>query len=264
MKISMLLYGVKVRFSVPDVPLTRSRLKSAIERMKTGQVKEYWVQDYVKKNGKKLGFSNLVQHEIGADFTGVYQGKRVKIEVEVLSGNFIKHGHGRGWANILVVLSPVGQRIKGIKTIYLNLEDFVRWWWPRSGGYKAMKDIERRLDWVANVFASEFREACGDKDREMSTCSECDLCPYFGGTVEGDELCQFIDSPHDHPGFATEYFRAMATHYLKKRRLLEKVLSGKISTTKIFKRICPSCGKKFEPHFPNQIYCSKYCLKRSA
>lgn len=244
MKISMLLYGVKVRFSVPDVPLTRSRLKSVIERMKAGKVKEYWVQEYVKKNGKKLGFSNLVQREIGADFTGVYQGNRVKIEVEVLSGNFIKHGHGRGWANILVVLSPVGPRIKGIKTIYLNLEDFVRWWWPRSGGYKAMNDIERRLDWVAGVFESEFREACGDRGRESSTCPECDLCPYFE--------------------FTPEYFREIATHYLKKRGILGKVLSGGLSLKMIFQRTCPACGKKFKLNFPRQFYCSKYCFKRSA
>lgn len=61
MRIYVELYGEKVAFDVPYVPLTENRLKSAMERMTAGRVKEYWVQRYVKENAKKLEFSKLIQ-----------------------------------------------------------------------------------------------------------------------------------------------------------------------------------------------------------
>lgn len=233
MRIYVELYGEKVAFDVPYVPLTENRLKSAMERMTAGRVKEYWVQRYVKENAKKLDFSKLTQHDIGPDFTGFYHGKRVRIEVEVMNKNFVRHKHGPRWADILVVLSPTGPEINGIKTIYLDLKDFVQWWWPRSGGYKVQKSIDNKLEQVASAFAYLFQEKCNDKDRDMATCPYCDLCPYFAGWIDGDELCQVISVPYDQPGAAAEYFRAQAVRYLKKNRLLGKVLGGKVSPTEV-------------------------------
>jgi hypothetical protein len=228
MKVHMELYGEKVKFDVPDVPLTKSRLKTAMDCMRNGHVREYWVQRYVKENAKKLKFSRLAQHRTGPDFTGFYRGKRVRIEVEVKKENFILHKHGPGWADMLIVLSPEGPEIKGMKTIYLDLKDFVRWWWPRSGGLEVLNSIELRLDQIASAFAYFFQEGCNDKERDMATCPNCNSCPYFGGWIEDDELSRVIDTPYDLPGAAREYFRANAVHYLKKNGLLEKVLSGEI------------------------------------
>jgi len=36
------------------------------------------------------------------------------------------------------------------------------------------------VDAIAEEFHRRFVLECGDKDRDMSVCPECDLCPYFG------------------------------------------------------------------------------------
>jgi hypothetical protein len=208
-------------------------------------------------------FSKVKWRTEGADFEGFYQGKRVKIEIEKSTKEYLQHGHGAGFADIVVVLLPRGPKIEGVKVVKLDLEHFIKWWWPRAGWYKHWKEAWERLDWVAKAFASEFRANCPDKEREMATCPECDLCPYFAGHIEDDELRRFLRIQYDQVGAASEYFRALAARHLKKMGLLEKVLSGEVSPDQIFTRVCPTCKREFHPFFPDQLYCSKHCLEQA-
>ncbi len=169
---------------------------SGYERAEKGDIREYWAQEYVKDNYKGLGFSQIEgPFETGPDFKGIYKGQRVVVEVERTCESFVEHGHHEDPrfrdVNVLIVLSPsepsedINSKLP--KTIIrIDIDDFVEWWHPRARAYAKTKRIQSIIKLIADEFQSRFVRDCCDKDRDMSTCPHCDLCPYFGeGTAYG-------------------------------------------------------------------------------
>ena len=164
--------------------------KNAYERAKSSDIREYWIQKYVEENYTKLGFSKIEgPFEAGPDFKGIYKGKEVIVEVERDCRSYISHKHHKDErfkkVSILIVLNP-SEPPKEIKNklpetiIHIDVDDFVKWWRPKAKAYAKEKRIQNIIDLVAGEFQKKFVRDCDDKNRDMSTCPECDLCPYFG------------------------------------------------------------------------------------
>jgi hypothetical protein len=169
---------------------TPPKEKDAHERAKNSDIREYWIQEYIKENYKKLGFSKLEgPFEVGPDFQGVFKGKKVKVEAEREYKSFLTHRHHEDErfkkVNILIVLNPseapLMLREKLPETIlYIDVNDFVEWWRPKAKTYAKTKRIQQIIDMIAGEFQRRYVINCQDKDRDMSTCPDCDLCAYFG------------------------------------------------------------------------------------
>lgn len=167
-----------------------SSRKSGHERARNSDIREYWIQEYIKENHTKLGFSKIEgPFDIGPDFKGVYKGKKSIIEAERDFQSFIEHEHHEDErfkeVNILIVLNPL-QPTKEIKSklpktiIYIDIDDFIQWWRPKARTYSKTKKIQSLINLIAEEFQRRFVSECCDIERDMSTCPECDLCPYFG------------------------------------------------------------------------------------
>ena len=164
--------------------------KDATERAQTSDIREYWIQMYVKESYRKLGFSRLEgPFESGPDFRGVYRNRNAVVEVERDYQSFIHHRHHLDAAfskvNVLVVLTPLHPprdvREKLPKHIvYLDIPDFVEWFRREAKRYADTKRIQTIIDLIAGEFQRRYMSQCREKERDMSTCPDCDLCPYFG------------------------------------------------------------------------------------
>ncbi len=98
---------------------------------------EYWLQRYIKENNRQMGFTDFHgPYNIGPDFKGVYQGKRVKIEVEWDYANYIQHKHPPDFADILIVgtykAAPERLREKLPRfIIHVDSAEVIKWAQPR-------------------------------------------------------------------------------------------------------------------------------------
>jgi len=179
-----------------DLKIKKTSLrKRGHERAESSDIREYWIQGYVKDNYAKLGFSKIKgPFEIGPDFKGVYKGKKVIVEAERDYKSYIQHKHPEDErfkeVSILIVLNP-SKPPKKIKdklpktTIYLNINDFVEWWRPKARAYAKSKQTQNIISLIADEFqnmVTEMRnEYCSYQDRDMATCPDCDMCAYFEG-----------------------------------------------------------------------------------
>lgn len=164
--------------------------KDAYERAKSSDIREYWIQMYVKENYKKLGFSNLEgPFDIGPDFKAIHNKKQVLIETERNWESYILHKHYEDEkykdVKILVVLTPAKPTAElknrlPKKIIYIDIEDFVEWWRPKAKDYSIAKRIKLIIDLIAGEFQRRYVKNCQDKERDMATCPDCDTCAYFG------------------------------------------------------------------------------------
>ena len=186
--------GQRMTFDWGELPLydrpVPPKQKDATQRAQTSDIREYWIQMYVKENHEKLGFSRLEgPFESGPDFRGVYRNRNAVVEVERDYQSFIQHRHHLDTAfskvNVLIVLTPsdppTDVREKLPKNIvYIDVADFVEWFRPKAKGYAYTKRTQRMIDLVAGEFRRRYMSQCQEKERDMSTCPDCDLCPYFG------------------------------------------------------------------------------------
>ena len=70
-------------------------------------LKEVWGQTYFKQFASQLGIEEVEgPFDTGPDFRGIYDGKRMWIEVERHWENFIEHGHDPRQVGLLVLMSP--------------------------------------------------------------------------------------------------------------------------------------------------------------
>lgn len=133
-----------------------SNRRQGIARAQKGEFREYWLQLYIKNNYERLGFDSLEgPFETGPDFKGVYKGKKVVIEAETQSRNFIYHRHNPNEVDILIVLNddnagevlgmkPVEWRKRLPKKIILvDPEDFLRSTHEMRKDYAIAKSRER-------------------------------------------------------------------------------------------------------------------------
>ena len=170
--------------------------KDAAQRAQSSDICEHWIQMYVKENHKKLGFSHLEgPFESGPDFRGVYRNRNAVVEVERNCQSFIQHGHHLNPAfsevNILVVLTPSNppseMKEKLPKNIiYIDIPDFVEWFRAEAKRYANTKRIQRIIDLIAGEFQRRYSFHCQEKEREMSMCPDCDVCPYYHGPIGSD------------------------------------------------------------------------------
>jgi GNAT superfamily N-acetyltransferase len=100
-------------------------------------VHEDWLQRYIKDHYQQLGFTEIHgPYKRGADFKGVYAGKRVKIEAEWDYSDYIIHGHSLSFADVLVVANlktvPDDLRAKLPPVIiHLDRDNVIEWAQPR-------------------------------------------------------------------------------------------------------------------------------------
>ena len=132
-----------------------ANFRRTVERAERGRFREYWLQLYVKNNYRKLGFDSLEgPFETGYDFKGIYNGKKVVVEVETKSSNFIRHGHRKNEVDILIVLNDDADEVLGMKPaewrkhlpekiIVVDPEDFVKSTHEMRKEYAIRKQLER-------------------------------------------------------------------------------------------------------------------------
>lgn len=127
-----------------------------IARAESGDFAEYWLQQYIKENYNKLGFTSIEgPFDTGPDFKGVYQGRKVVIEAERAPKHFIYHRHDPKEVDILIVLNEeYFGVVLGMKpdewrkllpkhVIKVEAEDFVKATHAMRKAYALKKDEER-------------------------------------------------------------------------------------------------------------------------
>lgn len=199
-------HGVNGSFDIAQISRSKDGVsirapsrRSGHERARSGDIREYWLQQYIRDNFAILGFSKLDgPFERGPDFSGVYKGRKVIVEAERTCKSFVQHSHHKDPrfrdVDILIVLGPSDppEELKKYlpdTIIRIDIDDFVKYWRPKARAYAKDKRIQGILDLIAGEVQRRFIRDCLDKDRDMSTCPECELCPYFGeGTGEASSL----------------------------------------------------------------------------
>lgn len=132
-------------------------LQDTIRRASEGNFREYWLQLYIRDNYSKLGFESLDgPFDTGYDFKGIYEGKRVVVEAETQSKNFLYHKHDPDRVDILIVLnddtsgtvlrmsSHEWRKRLPKKIIKVDPEDFVKSTYPMRKEYAEKKQCERK------------------------------------------------------------------------------------------------------------------------
>lgn len=202
--------------------------KNAIERAESSDIREYWIQLYVKENPEKLGFSSIEgPFDSGPDFRGLFNGRTVFIEVERDYLSYIKHKHHENPAfsevKVLVMLTPSKPptKLKGKlpkNLIYVDIPDFVEWFRPKAKEYADAKRIQNIIDLIVGEFYRKFQSECQDKERELSTCPECDICAYFGEGIASEASNLFRDMAlkfvmtYNHPIMSYDFKLADINH----------------------------------------------------
>lgn len=175
------------------------------ERVDELQVLEWWLQQYVLHNHRKLGFLKVGgPFEAGPDFVVTLRNHRqVQTEVEVRWKNYVEHKHHTDprFAKVGIIIAleaddptPQISKLLPKKRIRVDKRHFTGWYRGAAKAYALEKEKERpariaiaKLRNIAKEFKSRYVSSCGDKDRDMAICPDCDLCPYFG---EPDEASQ--------------------------------------------------------------------------
>jgi len=169
-----------------------SNKPNAFERANTGDIKEYWIQQYFLEYHTYYGFKDIEgPFDIGPDFK---TKNGIGIEVERAWNFYLKHKHheNKSFSNVkyLVVLSPKKPSSNKLKylpkeIIYLDIDKFVPWFRNKCNEFMETKSVElekeqisMRIELLAGEFIKRYIEICPDKMREMSTCPSCQICAY--------------------------------------------------------------------------------------
>lgn len=165
---------------------------NAFERAETGDIKEYWIQQYFLEFHADYGFKEIDgPFDIGPDF----QTKNgIGIEVERKWDFYLKHKHheSKNFSKVeyLAVLSPEKPKPDKLQylpreIIYLDIDKFVPWFRIKCKEFMENKSVEiekeqlsLRIELFANEFTKRYIEICPDKSREMATCPNCQTCAY--------------------------------------------------------------------------------------
>jgi hypothetical protein len=182
-----------------------------MSQAQNGDIAEVWAQHYVLHKYRKLGLTAISgPYGKGPDFQGVYKGKRVYIEVERTPENYLVHGHNYDPAfkkvSVLIVFANCIDldRVRSLlpKTILnIDLKDFAKWVLPQMKREQALMLINAIDDSLRQEYKHKHFEVCGEKERDMAACPECELCPYFGedsGFEPSSYLTMMACNPRKH------------------------------------------------------------------
>jgi hypothetical protein len=208
------------------------------EKVEADDVLEYWVQQYVSSNPDQFGLKELAgPFKQGPDFKAKVRGYHgnVDIEVEVLSQNYIKHGHpeDRRWDNVKVLIvleekEPDEDMRKKLpkKILHVNKKHFEGWYREADRQYALKKEpvnaVNRaaaKVGVIAGRVHLNWLEVCPHKQRDMATCPDCNYCPYFGqGCMDGE---------------ASEVFEEIALRFLQERNTPAQLNLGDIPAAEV-------------------------------
>ena len=78
------------------------------------------LKNWFKKNYQKLGFTKIIRKDIGIfpDFIMLEEGKKIKVELEIKSSNFILHKHSIKRVNKVICIKKDAEL--GVPIIELN------------------------------------------------------------------------------------------------------------------------------------------------
>jgi hypothetical protein len=160
------------------------------------ELEELWAQRYVKEEFKQLGFSKVEgPFPRGPDFR-VLSGRRWALaEVETCWQNYGRHGHpfSPAFAKVryLILLSakaPPANRRSELppEVIHIDHKHFLDWYESVSKGKREADENRLRIGLVAGRMQEHWNRICGDADRELAVCPDCDSCAYFGEGMFGE------------------------------------------------------------------------------
>lgn len=188
------------KVGLPQGSFTKKR--SVEERAMISDIREYWIQEYFKDNFHKYEGISDVEGPFGTgpDFKGKMNGKEVMIEVERDCSCYLSHRHHLDSrfnnVELLVVLSPTEpNNMEGLllNILFIDIPDFVEWFKPKARDYAIQKQRMQVVERIAGYYKKLYYLECGDKERDMAVCPNCELCPYFAeGEGEGWEAFQHM------------------------------------------------------------------------
>lgn len=208
---------------------TDQEFQKTVKRAASGQFREFWLQQYIKDNYKKLGIESLEgPFEVGYDFKGTYQGQEVIVEAERRSRDFLFHKHKAYEVDILIVLNDnsVGD-VLGMKPdewrkrlpqriIVVDTEDFVSYTYPMRKAYaqgKAASELFSifKIKHALAILWSELEEDIAIEDDLYETALNLTAIEYI--RAYDIDLAKF---EHE-PGWLTR-IEALANDLIKSRR----------------------------------------------
>jgi hypothetical protein len=189
------------------------------------QIEERWAQGYLKDEFIQLGFTKIDgPFNKGPDFRVLHKARWVWAEVETRWRNYLRHEHHTNPAfdsvKFLILLSseappPDALQYLPPQIIYIDQQRFLAWYEKVSEPKSKADRTAMQLEIIAGAMNEHWTKICSDVDRDMSTCPECDACPYFG---EGE----FNE--------ATPFFQHLATRFVISNGL---AAGGNISLSQI-------------------------------
>jgi hypothetical protein len=165
----------------------RSKLLEAIERVQNGEMREYWLQIYIRDNYKKFGFDSISgPFDTGYDFKGVLKGKEVVVEAERLPQFFVKHGHDASKVDILIAMGDddTPRELLPKKILFIDPEHLI------------LETHEIRKDYAINAKAREkveqeiFRRTLQQRcvARSLGTLVSLFYQEVYDGSPEDEEV----------------------------------------------------------------------------
>ena len=126
---------------------------------------EYEVIRFFSKIEEIIGFSNIRIFEEYPDASGIYNGVEYDIEFEVLSSNFIKHGHKKDLCNLIICWindADVGIPTLELSTLGKNWMDernqIIQKYWILLQT-KKRGDINDEINQMMNIYNFDHDEA---------------------------------------------------------------------------------------------------------
>jgi hypothetical protein len=182
-------------------------LLEAYKRAKKSDIREQWIQDYIKSHFQEFGFSKISMNEGGPDFDAIEKGKVISVEAERDWKSYIKHKHHKDkrfnkvkYMIVLTPQKPPKEMIRALpKILFIEHDKFVPWWCKTAKKYAERHENLREKDVksmriytpviiIANAFRRIYHLQCDDKDRDMAICLDCDNCPYLDESTDFNSL----------------------------------------------------------------------------
>jgi hypothetical protein len=150
-----------------------------------------------------LGFSKVGgPYGRGPDFRVSRKRRWAFAEVEIRWRNYLQHGHHLNpefdRVEYLILLFPDALPAEVVpklppQIIHIDREHFLTWFQAESEQEGRKHKNTARVEVLAGAMQEHWITICSDASRQMSTCPNCDDCPYFGEGIGGEASPFFHD-----------------------------------------------------------------------